>query len=245
MDLEELKEFERAIVAGEINDFKFYFEQAEDEDDIRAMRKICIENNVYKKAYPDWAEEFVFTDDYDMQYLLLDANECLDILICSENKEVRREVVEKDIEYAFEDHIMEYDQDIIMENLMNAIEPHAELLDTFLEYNDGSWDLRALELKQKARNIVPTTIEKTMSPAQLFATNHPAWAKTYYPETIAALCAIVRTLTNMGYQNRADYADIVLNMVDDYQNEDYHYLQEFHSDAILEVKDRLGYPLLN
>lgn len=118
MDLEELKEFERAIVAGEINDFKFYFEQAEDEDDIRAMRKICIENNVYKKAYPDWAEEFVFTDDYDMQYLLLDADQCLDILICSENKEVRREVVEKDIEYAFEDHVMEYDQDIIMENLM-------------------------------------------------------------------------------------------------------------------------------
>lgn len=179
MDLEELKEFERAIVAGEINDFKFYFEQAEDEDDIRAMRKICIENNVYKKAYPDWAEEFVFTDDYDMQYLLLDANECLDILICSENKEVRREVVEKDIEYAFEDHIMEYDQDIIMENLMNAIEPHAELLDTFLEYNDGSWDLRALELKQKARTIVPTIIEKTMSPLQLFESGNPLWTTVF------------------------------------------------------------------
>ena len=179
MDLEELKEFERAIVAGEINDFKFYFEQAEDEDDIRAMRKICIENNVYKKAYPDWAEEFVFTDDYYMQYLLLDANECLDILICSENKEVRREVVEKDIAYAFEDHIMEYDQDIIMENLMNAIEPHAELLDTFLECQDGSWDLRALELKQKARNIVPTTIEKTMTPTQLFQAGNPLWTTVF------------------------------------------------------------------
>lgn len=179
MDLEELKEFERAIVAGEINDFKFYFEQAEDEDDIRAMRKICIENNVYKKAYPDWAEEFVFTDDYDMQYLLLDANECLDILICSENKEVRREVVEKDIEYAFEDHIMEYDQDIIMENLMNAIEPHEELLETFLECNDGSWDLRALKLKQKARNIVPTLIEKTMTPLQLFEAENPLWTTVF------------------------------------------------------------------
>lgn len=162
----DLDEFEQTVIAGELIDFELCFAQAEDEDDIRAMRKICIENNVYKKAYPDWAEEFVFTDDYDMQYLLLDANECLDILICSENKEVRREVVEKDIEYAFEDHIMEYDQDIIMENLMNAIEPHAELLDTFLECHDGSWDLRALELKQKARNIVPTTIEKTMTPTQ-------------------------------------------------------------------------------
>lgn len=106
-------------------------------------------------------------------------------------------------------------------------------------------EMQALDLKYRAMTHVPTTIEKTMTPAQLFATNHPAWAKTYYPETIAALCAIVRTLTNIGYQNRADYADIVLNMVDDYQNDDYHYLQEFHSDAILEVKDRLGYPLLN
>lgn len=181
MDLEELKEFERAIVAGEINDFKFYFEQAEDEDDIRAMRKICIENNVYKKAYPDWAEEFVFTDDYDMQYLLLDANECLDILICSENKEVRREVVEKDIEYAFEDHIMEYDQDIIIEILMNEIEPHAELLDTFLECHDGTWglSLQALEFKQKARSIVPTTIEKTMTPLQLFEARNPLWTTNF------------------------------------------------------------------
>lgn len=89
------------------------------------------------------------------------------------------------------------------------------------------------------------TIAKTMTPAQLFAVDHPAWAKTYYPETIATLCAVVQTLTNLGYQNRADYADIVLNMVDDYKNDTYHYLQEFHSDAILEVKDRLRYPSLD
>lgn len=41
MDSEELKEFERQVLAGEINDFntdfKYYFEQAEDEDDIRDM----------------------------------------------------------------------------------------------------------------------------------------------------------------------------------------------------------------
>lgn len=183
MDSEELQEFERAVIAGEINDFntdfKFYFEQVDDEDDIHTMRRICIENNVYKKAYPDWANEFVFTDDYDMQYLLLDADQCLDILICSENKEIRREVVEKDIEYAFEDHVIEYDQDIIMENLMNAIEPHADLLDTFLECNDGSWDLQALELKQKAKTIVPTLIEKTMTPLQLFEAGNPLWTTVF------------------------------------------------------------------
>ena len=186
MDSKELKEFERAVIAGEINDyntdFKFYFEQADDEDEIRTMRKICIENNVYKKAYPDWAEEFVFTDDYDMQYLLLDANECLDFLICSNKDQIRREVVEKDIKYAFEDHVMEYDQDIIIDILMREIEPHTELLDTFLECQDRSWgeqDLRALELKQKARNIVPTTIEKTMTPLQLFEAGNPLWTTIF------------------------------------------------------------------
>lgn len=177
----DIEEFERQVVTGEITDsntdFKYYFEEAED-DDIRAMQRIYIENNVYKKAYRDWADEFIFTDDLDMQYLLLDADQCLDILICSNNDQVRREVVEKDIKYAFEDHVMEYDQDIIIEALMNEIEPHAELLDAFLECHDGTWglSLQALKFKQNARSIVPTTIEKTMTPQQLFAAQNPLWA---------------------------------------------------------------------
>lgn len=180
-----LEEFERAVIAGKMTDvntdFEYYFEEAEDEDDIRVMQRICIENNVYKKAYRDWAEEFIFIDDLDMQYLLLDADQCLDILICSNNDQVRREVVEKDIEYAFTDHVMEYDQDIIIEILMNEIEPHAELLDAFHECHDGTWglNLQALEFKQKARTIVPTIIEKTMTPLQLFEAGNPLWAKTF------------------------------------------------------------------
>ena len=174
-----LKEFERQVLAGEITDFEPYFEHAEDDDDIYLMQQICIKNNVCQEKYHDWAENFILNDDADMQFLLLDNGHCLDILICSERKQVRQEVVEKDIEYAFEDHVMEYDQDIIMENLMNAIEPHAELLDTFLKCHDGSWDLRALELKQKARNIVPTTIEKTMTPLQLFEKGNPLWTTTF------------------------------------------------------------------
>ena len=174
-----LKEFERQVLAGEITDFEPYFEQAEDDDDIYLMQRICIKNDVYREKYRDWAKHFILNDDADMQFLLLEKDHCLDILICSERKQVRREVVEKDIKYAFEDHIMEYDQYIIIEILMNAIEPHAELLDTFLECNDGSWDLRALELKQKAKTIVPTTIEKTMSPLQLFEADNPLWTKTF------------------------------------------------------------------
>ena len=179
----DLEEFEQAVIAGELIDFELCFAQVEDEDKIYVMRRICIENDVYSKAYRDWADEFVhFEKDEELQFLLLDNYHCLDILICSENKEIRRAVIEQDIKYAFEEHIFDYDQDIIVEILMREIEPHAELLDTFLEYNDGSWDsqlLQTLELKQKARTIVPTLIEKTMSPMQLFEAGNPLWTKTF------------------------------------------------------------------
>lgn len=183
MDSEELKEFEQAVITGETIDFESCFAQVEDEDKIYVMRRICIENNVYKKAYRDWADEFVhFEKDEELQFLLLDNYYCLDILICSENKEVRRAVIEQDIKYAFEEHIFDYDQEIIVEILMREIKPHTELLDTFLEYNDGSWDsqlLDALELKQKAETIVPTTIEKTMLPSQLFEADNPRWTTNF------------------------------------------------------------------
>lgn len=184
-----LEEFEHQVVAGEITDyntdFEAYFEQVDNEDKISAMRKICIENNVYQEKYREWADELVRSsynsfvpqeNNTELQFLLINNNHCLDILIYSDNKEVRQAVIERDIEYALKNCIIEYDQDIIIEILMNAIEPHTELLDTFLECHDGSWDLRALELKQKARTIVPTTIEKTMSPYQLYASNSPLWA---------------------------------------------------------------------
>lgn len=224
MDSEELKEFERQVLAGEINDFntdfKYYFEQAEDEDDIRDMQRICIENNVYKKAYRDWADELVRSsynafvpqeNNTELQFLLINNNHCLDILIYSDNKEVRQAVIERDIEYAFKNCIMEYDQDIVMENLMNAIEPHAELLDTFLECNDGSWDLRALELKQKARSIVPTIIEKTMTPYQLYTSGSPLWTSELTAEEADAIlkhtvgtCTLTEEEFNNRYQKALD-----------------------------------------
>lgn len=188
MDSEELEEFERAVINGQTIDFKSCFDEAEDEDKIYVMRRICIENDVYREAYRDWADELVRSsynafvpqeNNTELQFLLINNNHCLDILIYSDNKEVRQAVIEKDIEYAFKNCIIEYDQDIIMENLMNAIKPHAELLETFLEYNDGSWDLRALELKQKARTNIPTTIKKTMSPLQLFEAGNPLWTTIF------------------------------------------------------------------
>ena len=45
-------------------------------------------------------------------------------------------------------------------------------------------DTNALELKLKAMTHVPTTIEKTMTPAQLFAVDSPLWALNYDPDMV-------------------------------------------------------------
>lgn len=48
-------------------------------------------------------------------------------------------------------------------------------------------DTNALELKLKAMTHVPTTIEKTMTPAQLYASNSPLWALNFAGEDIDKL----------------------------------------------------------
>lgn len=62
-------------------------------------------------------------------------------------------------------------------------EPDIELLKKALE-NDGllvdkEHSLKAIELKYQAMTTVPTTIEKTMSPEQLFNAGSPLWASGY------------------------------------------------------------------
>ena len=48
-------------------------------------------------------------------------------------------------------------------------------------------EMQALELKLKAMTHVPTTIEKTMTPAQLFAVESPLWALNFTGEDIDKL----------------------------------------------------------
>lgn len=48
-------------------------------------------------------------------------------------------------------------------------------------------ELQALNLKYRAMTHVPTTIEKTMTPAQLYTSNSPLWAHDYKAVTIECL----------------------------------------------------------
>lgn len=63
--------------------------------------------------------------------------------------------------------------------LLKQTNPNIDELKNFLETNQHSeqtFGIQALELKYHAMITVPTTIEKTMSPYQLYASNSPLWA---------------------------------------------------------------------
>lgn len=68
-----------------------------------------------------------------------------------------------------------------------------DILKTYLEaekeYGDTDENLRyqALRLKYEALVKIPTTIEKTMSPAQLYASDSPLWTNDYKAITIETL----------------------------------------------------------
>ena len=59
------------------------------------------------------------------------------------------------------------------------------------EFKDG-YDGEALRQKHAAYKIIPTTIEKTMTPAQLYASDNPLWARDYTAETIRRILTQLR-----------------------------------------------------
>ena len=62
--------------------------------------------------------------------------------------------------------------------LLKQTNPDIDELKNFLETNQHhkqTFGIQALELKYLAITTVPTTIEKTMSPYQLYVSNNPLW----------------------------------------------------------------------
>lgn len=77
--------------------------------------------------------------------------------------------------------------------LREQINPNIEELETFIkatENNNDSQNIKALRLKYRAMTAVPTTIEKTMSPYQLYVSNSPLWAIELTPLSIESFLDI-------------------------------------------------------
>lgn len=95
----------------------------------------------------------------------------------------------------------------------NLTKPDISLLkqiledDTFhIKYTDGQF--KAVQLKYQSMTADTNTIEKTMSPAQLYAINHPCWAQSH---TINELYKYIQCKHNC-----TDYDDVLL-FISDFQ----------------------------
>ena len=98
---------------------------------------------------------------------------------------------------------------------------------------------KALLTKYLSDVVELDAFTKTMTEAQLFTVNHPAWARGYEPEAISTIHDIVHALKQAGYITKSAYADILFDIANEYQNDDYCYYLQFYADAIKTIKERV------
>lgn len=95
--------------------------------------------------------------------------------------------------------------------LREQINPNIEELETFIkatENNNDSQNIKALRLKYQTMTTVPTTIEKTMSPYQLYASNSPLWAIELDALSIESFLDIEKNKANCQKQCSIEYTNI-------------------------------------
>lgn len=78
--------------------------------------------------------------------------------------------------------VMQANDEIDLDILKAYLEAEKEYGNT-----DENLRYRALQLKYDALTTVPSTIEKTMTPAQLYSSNSPLWAHDYKAVTIECI----------------------------------------------------------
>ena len=121
--------------------------------------------------------------------------------------------------------------------------PDVEHLKAYLDaaHVDDPKDYRtkALLTKYLSDVVELDAFTKTMTAAQLFTMNHPAWARRYDPEAIASIYDIVRALRHAGYTTKSAYADILFAIANEYQNDSYHYYLELYTDAVSTIKEQV------
>lgn len=126
--------------------------------------------------------------------------------------------------------------------LYNQASPDAKHLKAYVAHVDDepkNYKEKALLTRYLADVVELDAFTKTMTAAQLFTVNHPAWARGYDPEAIASIHDIVRTLSNIGYTTKSAYADILFAIATEYQNDSYHYYLELCADAIQTIKEQV------
>lgn len=118
--------------------------------------------------------------------------------------------------------------------LLKQTNPNIDELKNFLETNqhhEQTFGIQALELKYHAMTTVPTTIEKTMSPYQLYASNSPLWTVELDALSIESFLDIEK--------NKGKLSKTMFNRIYEYQTQGQYCFDIETSDSITITKKGL------
>lgn len=200
----DLKEFEHQVLTGQITDFEPYFKDQYNKDQ-REQRYILAKNGIETDRVekmdgyntivdiindgllPERYEKWKHHPRAGVRQALADNGYFYDYLINDENPYIRRQIIEKNLRLGLQRLDNDEDRDVVRQVLARRDNDKLELdilkayIDAEKEYGDIESVLMypALKLKYDALSTTPTTIEKTMTPAQLYVSDSPRWAHDY------------------------------------------------------------------
>lgn len=205
----DLFEFEEAVKNGEITDFEPYFKGQWDHDQ-REQRYVLAKNGIEtdrvtlmdgyntivdiinEGLLPERYEEWKRYPRAGVRQALVDNGYFWDYFINDEDPYIRQSIIEKDLRLGLKRLDNDEDRNVIQTKLLGKTNDELELdilkayIDAEKEYGGTEENLayQALSLKYKALIAMPSTIEKTMNPAQLYASDNPLWALNYDPDMV-------------------------------------------------------------
>lgn len=141
---------------------------------------------------PERYDEWKHHPRAGVRQALVDNGYFWDYFINDEDPYIRQSIIEQDLRLGLKRLDNGEDRDVIRRVLERQTSDEIDLdilkayLEAVKEYGDTNiaYVYPNLKLKYDALTMVPTTIEKTMTPAQLYASDSPLWARDYTAEQI-------------------------------------------------------------
>lgn len=149
---------------------------------------------------PERYEEWKRHPRAGVRQALVDNGYFWDYFINDEDPYIRSSIIEQDLRLGLQRLDNDEDRDVIRRVLEKQSNDELDLdilkayLEAVKEYGDTNiaYVYPNLKLKYDALTTVPTTIEKTMTSAQLYASNNPLWAYNHTAETIRRILTLLR-----------------------------------------------------
>ena len=155
-----------------------------------------IDEGLLPERYEEWKRH----PRAGVRQALVDNGYFWDYFINDEDPYIRQSIIETDLRLGLKRLDNDDDRDVVRHVLERQTNDEIDLdilkayLNAVKEYGDTNiaFVYPNLKLKYDALTMVPTTIEKTMTPAQLYASDNPLWARDYTAETIRRILTQLR-----------------------------------------------------